>query len=432
MNNSSFAAPRRLLVFLLLVTTISVQAQTPAAKSTADSSSVPLGFSIESEMLTYRALESNSEAVACDITGYLNGTSPVFPSPPTVPVCEVNAGSHNASVVLLPFDKSTFADFQIWRADMAAMEQLQNRAKTFGCPPDGTRGAAAASAASSALNLTPAGPMINAAQGVLGLLASEEATSPVKGTVEDQAFLDSVGRQLRVLKVPVIMPTGYSPYSLMPLDREDSPFLVSLDRTLKAEVCMARLAANNSQDSESIRSTIAEIEKFRDMLEDLTMAKPAAAAAKTPGGSTATPATPGESMAAPTTATVTPAASSDHLHAVLFADGLARALGVDATGKIPDGGASQHILLLKALESGGAVSRSSNIMGTKMSYSGGFVGSYALFTMDGALECSGNVFEFGGPIKAKHFDKELNKYSIEPGKQVIFQRGGCLASTPRH
>jgi hypothetical protein len=379
-------------------------------------------------MLTYRALESNSEAVACDITGYLNGASPVFPSPPTVPVCQVSGNSHNASVVLLPFDKSTFADFQIWRADMAAMEQLQNRAKTFGCPP--TRGATAA--ASSALDLTPAGPMINAAQGVLGLLASEEATSPVKGTVEDQAFLDSVARQLRVLKVPVIMPTGYSPYSLMPLDREDSPFLVSLDRTLKAEVCMAHLAANNGQDGESIRSTIAEIEKFRDMLEDLAMAKPAAAAAKTPGGSTATPATPGESTAAATTPAVTAAASSDHLHAVLFADGLARALGVDATGKIPDGGASQHILLLKALESGGAVSRNSNIMGTKMSYSGGFVGSYALFTMDGALECSGNVFEYGGPIKAKHFDKELNKYSMEPGKQIIFQRGSCLASASRH
>jgi hypothetical protein len=332
--------------------------------------------------------------------------------------------------VLLPFDKSTFADFQIWRADMAAMDQLQARAKTFGCPPEPGKGATAA--AGSALDLTPAGPMINAAQGVLGLLASEEATSPVKGTVEDQAFLDGVGRQLLALKVPVIMPTGYSPYSLMPLDRHDSPFIVSLDRTLKAEVCLARLAANKGEDSESILSTIAEIEKFRDMLEDLAMAKPTAQATKTPGESTTAPTTPGGSTTAPTTPAVTAAASSDHLHAVLFADGLARALGWDATGEIPESAATQHILLLKALESGGSVSRSSNILGTKIRYSGGFVGSYALFTMEGQLECSGNVFEFGGPLKGEHFDKELNKYPIEPGKQIIFQRGNCLPSAPRH
>jgi hypothetical protein len=429
MKQFAFAAPRWLLAWLVLGSTLPGQAQAPAAKTT-DSSGTPLGFSIESEMLTYRALESNSEAVACDITGYLNGTSPVFPNPPTVPVCEANAGSHDVRVVLLPFDKSTFADFQIWRADMAAMETLQIKAKKLGCSADATRGAAAASAASSALNLTPAGPMISAAQGVLGLLASEEATSPVKGTVEDQAFLDSVGRQLRALKVHVIMPTAYSPYSLMPLDREDSPFLVSLDRTLSAEVCLGRLGVSDSQDKEAIQSTITEIEKFRNMLEDLTMTKPPAPANKSSAASTAAPATAGESTAAPATTAVIAGTSSDHIHAVLFADGLAQALGVDATGKISDQ-ASQHILLLKALESGGSVSRSSNIMGTKMSYSGGFVGSFALFTMEGSLECSGNVFDFGGPLKAKHFDKELSKYSMEPGKQLIFQRGSCLPSPRR-
>jgi hypothetical protein len=432
MKYSSFAASCHLLVLLVLLNTVPGQAQTPPAKAAADSSSASLGFSIESEMLTYRALESNSEAVACDITAYLNRTSPDFNSHPDGAVCDVKAGSHSASVVLLPFDKSTFADFQIWRADMAAMDQLLQEP-----------GRGATAAAGSALDLTPAGPMINAAQGVLGLLASEEATSPVKGTVEDQAFLNGVGRQLLSLKVPVIMPTGYSPYSLMPLDRRDSPFIVSLDRTLKAEVCLARLAANKGEDSEIIQSTIAEIEKFRDMLEDLAMAKPpAAAATKTPGesatapttqgGSTAAPTTPGGSTTAPTTQAVTAASSSDHLHAVLFADGLARALGWDASGEIPESVATQHILLLKALESGGSVSRSSNILGTKLRYSGGFVGSYALFTMEGELECSGNVFEFGGPVKGKHFDQELNNHPIEPGKQIIFQRGNCLNSARRH
>jgi hypothetical protein len=422
MKHASFTAPHRLIVLLVLVTTLPGQAQTAPAKAAADSSSAGLGFSIESEMLTYRALEVNSEAVACDITGYLNGTNPDFVNPPHGFVCGVMAGSHNASVVLLPFEKSTFADFQIWRSDMAAMDQLQARAKGFDCPSSAGKGATTA-AASSALNLTPAGPMINAAQGVLGLLASEESTSPVKGTVEDQAFLDGVGRQLRALKVPVIMPTGYSPYSLTPLDRANSPFLLSLDRTLKAEGCLAAaLPAAKGDDGESIRSTIAEIEKFRNMLEDPTMPKTSAA----PGTKT-----PGEGAETPTTSS-TAAVSSDHLQAVLFADGLAQALGVDATGKMPDNGASQHILLLQALESGGSVARKTNILGTKIQYSGGFVGTYALFTLAGDLECSGNVFEFGGSIKGKHFEKELNKYTLDPGKQLIFQRGGCLASAPQH
>ena len=211
-----------------------------AGKAGGDSSPAGVGFSIESEMLTYRALESNSEAIACDVTAFLNGTSANFTSPPAGAVCDVKAGSHNVRVVLLPFDKSAFADFQLWRADMATMDRLQLKAAAFDCPPGAqSKGAvSAASAASSALNLTPAGPMLNAAQGVLGLLASEEVTSPVTGTIQDQAFMNGVGRQLRALKVPVIMPTGYSPYSLEPLDQTSSPFLAGLDRILSAEGCL--------------------------------------------------------------------------------------------------------------------------------------------------------------------------------------------------
>src|SRR5450755_128195 len=109
-----------LLLALSAVSLTFAQAQT--AKGGGDSSPAGVGFSIESEMLTYRALESNSEAIACDVTAFLNGTSPNFTDPPTGTACEVKAGSHNVSVVLLPFDKSTFADFQLWRADMATMD----------------------------------------------------------------------------------------------------------------------------------------------------------------------------------------------------------------------------------------------------------------------------------------------------------------------
>jgi hypothetical protein len=413
------SARRFALILLLGAISLTVaQAQSAAGKGAGDSSPAGVGFSIESEMLTYRALESNSEAIACDVTAFLNGTSPNFANPPAGAVCDVKAGSHNVSIVLLPFDKSTFADFQMWRADMATMDRLQRKAAAFDCAQGASSKGAAVAAASSALDLTPAGPMLNAAQGVLGLLASEEVTSPVTGTIQDQAFMNGVGRQLRVLKVPVIMPTGYSPYSLAPLDQTSSPFLASLARLLCAVGCLTALAAKGDSDKPGLQETIAEIDKFRGTFDEVT-----GSTKTTPSADKATP-------AAPATPSST-AASSSRLTAVLFADGLAQALGVDpATGKMPENGVSQHILLLKALESGGSVSRYSNALGTKVRFSGGFVGTYALFTTAGDLECSGNVYDFGGSIKAKNFQRDLGKYKLEPAKQEIFQRGNCLASAP--
>jgi hypothetical protein len=400
-------------------------AQAQAAnKGGGDSSPAGVGFSIESEMLTYRALESNSEAIACDVTAFLNGTSANFTSPPPGAVCDVKAGSHNDSIVLLPFDKSTFADFQLWRVDMATMDRLQRKAAAFDCPPGAqSKGAvsAASSAASSALMLTPAGPMLNAAQGVLGLLASEEVTSPVTGTIQDQAFMNGVGRQLRVLKVPVIMPTGYSPYSLAPLDPKSSPFLASLDVVLKAEGCLTGLEAKGGggDDKSGLRETIAEIDKFRGTLDGVTGS-----------GTTKTAGDGAEKTAGALPATapsIAPATSSSHLPAVLFADGLAQALSDPETGKFLN---NVHILLLKALESGGSVTRYSNVLGTKVRFSGGFVGTYALFTTAGDLECSGNVYDFGGSIKAKNFQRDAGKFKPDPSKQLIFQRGSCPSLPP--
>jgi hypothetical protein len=399
-----------------------------AGKGGGDSSPAGVGFSIESEMLTYRALETNSEAIACDVTAFLTGSSPTFTDTAAGARCNVKAGSPNVSVVLLPFDKSAFADFQMWRDDMAKMERLERKADSFGCLK-GEQSKGAVSAANSALMLTPAGPMLNAAQGVLGLLASEEATSPVTGTIQDQAFMNSVGRQLRALKVLVIMPTGYSPYSLEPLEYKSSPFLSNLYRVLDAEGCLNGLKANDGGNDQSrkgaISEAISEIDKFRSMFDDVVGSEtnssktPAAGTDKTAGTLPATP------------SSVAPAASSNHLLAVLFADGLARALGVDpGTGKFQDN-ATQHILLLKALESGGSVTRHTNILGTRVRFSGGFVGTYALFTTAGDLECSGNVSDFQGSIKAKNFERDMRKpFNPDPGKQLIFQRGSCSALPP--
>ena len=79
----------RLLVVTLAFGAVSlgcVRAQ-PAQPAPAKGSGSPENssggpaFSIETEMLTYRALESNSEAVACDIAAYLNGATANFTNP---------------------------------------------------------------------------------------------------------------------------------------------------------------------------------------------------------------------------------------------------------------------------------------------------------------------------------------------------------------
>ena len=117
-------------IFLGLLTvataSLTLNAQTAAAKPAGSGAS---GFSIETEMLTYRALESNGEAIACDVAAYLYGTKPDFKSLPTGAICNVGnlTGPSTVGVIVLPFDRSAFADFQIWRSDMQTMAEFQKR-----------------------------------------------------------------------------------------------------------------------------------------------------------------------------------------------------------------------------------------------------------------------------------------------------------------
>jgi hypothetical protein len=433
----SIASARRMVVALALLALSlgCVQAQAPPAKGGADNSSGAPGFSIESEMLTYRALQSNSEAIACDIAAYVNGTNADFKNPPPGAVCDVKAGANKVTVVLLPFASSEFADFQIWRADMATMNRIQNKADGLGCstkPGASSKGATtAASAASSALSLTPAGPALSVAQGVLAMLAKDQSSTTVSGTIHDQAFMNGVARELQELSVPVVMPSAYTPYSFSTLEESDSPFLSSLARTLTARGCLDGLAAKEKASNQTpdaatayaIQRNISDIDAFLATLTESGTSAPKAAKTPVPpaGGSTPNP----DPTLSPEVSSVPP--SSSHLTAVLLADGLAAKLGVDPiTGTLShEEEASLHILLVTALESGGSVTRYSNILGTKVSYSGGSVGTYALFSVDGDLECSGNVYEYGGSIEGKDFEDQLRGYNPDPAKQMVFLRHSC-------
>jgi hypothetical protein len=403
----------------------SALAQTASGKAgpgapPATQSQSAAGFSIESEMLTYRALESNSEAIACDVAAYLNGVTATFTSSSAGSLCSVAAANNGkTSVIVLPFDTGLIDGFQLWRTDMEIMHELRHRAVSY-CPATpakpqievGSKGVMADIAGA-----TPAGGAIGVAQGVLGMLASQTDRTPVGGTIQDQAFMNGVARELRVLDVSVLMPTTYRPYSLNGIDETNSPFLANLIAFLGTRDCVIAAAKKNAADA-TLQGIDAEMNTFVQTLNGVVPAS-----SKSNGPST--PAT--DSISVPTTGSSqseTPASSP--LMAIMTADGLAQKLGIDPTSdKLPDHGEWQHILFIKALESGGSVTKVGNILGSKIWYSGGSVGTYALFSTDGELECSGNVFDFGGSVPAKKFQEQLRNYSPHPETQFVFQRGNC-------
>ena len=321
-------------------------APTQASKPAGESSSAS-GFSIETEMLTYRALEANSEAIACEVAAYLHGTSVNFKNPPPGAVCNVSGNGAKSGVVILPFDRSVYSDFQAWRSDMQTMAEFEQRgasacaAANAAAPPTppstpaGITGRGLTSAASSAATgamgvLTPAGAALSTASGVLGLFATNHDASPVGGTIQDQAFMDNVSRELRAVNVSVLMPSVYPSFTLSSIDAQRSPFLIALDKLLHTRDCI--VASKGASDP--------DVKNIDDFLGSLSSANAPAKPAGNPPSGSATGAQP------------TPAPTSSHLESVLSADGLAQRLGADPqTGQIPDT-APQHVLLLKALESG--------------------------------------------------------------------------------
>jgi len=73
-----------------------------------------------------------------------------------------------------------------------------------------------------------------------------------------------------------------------------------------------------------------------------------------------------------------------------------------------------HILIVQTLESGGGQLTKSNLfLGSRIYFSGGTVATFALYRVDGALECGGYAYAYGGYAKDDEFGKMIQK-SIDP------------------
>jgi hypothetical protein len=410
------------------------QNQQPKPSGSAGSASSP-GFSIESEMLTYRALESNSDAIACEIAYLLAGQrltreSWKMSSESTGKRCDNPGSDPGQKVVILPFDSNVVSDFAIWRSDMATIAEMLDRSSKV-CSASGQpvsqpqssensnqtpteKGAASAGAFVPSLN-----PWLAAASSALGLFTSDYSTAPVSGTIEDQAFIDNVGRDLRVLNVTVFSPSVYSPNSLSPIDSSQSPFLTRLTALLNVHDCLVKIKGKDDPSVQEIENFLAVLSGSRAK-GDSNSSGPNGT---NPVGSNNAARKTSSDTAGSAEATSRP---FSHLHADLSADGLAHALGVNVDGKLTDP-EKVHVLFLRALESGGEVSRFTNIFGTRISYSGGAVGTYVLFALDGQVECEGNVYDYAGPVPFKNFEKKLRNFASDPSSQVMFHRGQCPA-----
>jgi hypothetical protein len=369
--------------------------------------SKPLGFAIESEMFTYSAMDSEGAALACNVAQNLGAADQKCASK--------GAMSNSSGVVVVGADSSALSDFQLWRADISTMDILTARADTY-CPKQGQRGLI--SSAEKMLSGTPEGEIMSVAK---ALFTTTTVKTPVEGNILDQTMMNDIAGHLRDLGVPVVIPDTYEPHSLVTVNEARSPFLAKFVALMGARGCLDEKAAgegdgakpgaapasgDQAEADRDKKSTAQAIDAFLDSLTKPDVSK------------VPEPALPGVPV-------VPQAPEISHINAVMRADGLAQEMGF-VPGSNAGDNSPWDVLWLKALESGGDVVASDNLIkGSKTTYTGGAVGTYALFHLNGELECSGVFFNLAPPMQYGDIPKLLDGSApVPPGKLV----GGCRPS----
>ncbi len=427
MNRSSVRSTMFLLTALCVCCALSAAQSSSKKPSKSGSSSSPGStaqantagtdqsangpFSIETEMFTYKAVEENGQIIACDIARYLyQGEVTTAPPGSHAPCAISNSGQTIPGIVLVSSDSTLLADFQLWRSDMASMSALEARAdKVCVAPPEtksesGQPGTSPGSGLKArglgVADLTAPGQAASALGTVMQLFNKSEAVTSVVGTVENPALLNEVARQLRSLNVMVLVPELYNPNSLGAVDNANSPYLQNLNSLYASyDKCEAAKAAfSKSGDSGAAAKDTADIDSVIASMD---------AFLKTTLGSSG-PTSTANSPDAPAGSQTAPENTPSHLASALSADEVAKQIGFTGNGSTGPSPTWQHVLWLKALESGGSVNHKSSIFGTKVTFGGGAVDTYAVFRVNGQLVCSGNVYNFQPPVGTKELEKAFH------------------------
>jgi hypothetical protein len=366
-------------------------------------------------MLTYTALDSEGTALACGI-GRNVGAADAGCNPQAI-------NGPPVGVVVVTADSSALSEFQLWRTDISTMDMLTMRANHY-CPQGGAERAAASKTTLSGTIMSMF-PESQAVEFAASLLSATAETKPLEGNILDRTLVDDVAGHLRALGIDVVIPDNYMPYSLAAIDVVHSPFLSRYAALIKARGCVVPAvrvdaggppaaepgaAGAGEPDAHAERDKVAITGAIDAFLKSLT--EPDIFDRPKPP--------PNAAPAGEASATSQPVIS--HLNAVLRADGLAQEM--DAASPDARSGANGvwYVLSLTALESGGTLLKSGNaITGTKTSYSGGAVGTYSLFHLNGNVACSGVFFNYEPPTLTSKIPDLLKTANQAGGKLV----GGC-------
>ena len=118
------------------------------------------------------------------------------------------------------------------------------------------------------------------------------------------------------------------------------------------------------------------------------------------------------------------------LASLLSTDLVAQELKIEADAVLPED-SRWHVLRIRVLESGGSVIKNQSFLRSETRYSGGAVGTYALFTLSGELECSGNLYAYGGPLRTDDFRKGSLQTNFHPALHGSCQALQDTASRPK-
>ena len=413
-------------VAAMVLASVGAHPQSTTAKPAATpGSSSPTSFAIESEMLTYTAMDSQAQAVACGIARNVGAADDKC--------TPRSASGPGTGIVVVASPSSALTEFQLWRADISNMKMLTQRASHY-CPQSSRdRGATTSSTSlgSTILSMIPGGQALSFAQ---ALFSSSSESNPVEGNIGDQALVADVAGHLRALGLSVVIPDTYMPHSLAAVDNAHSPYMTNFAALLKARDCLTitptpkqpehagspdaehgapaaekdQQAGSDKQDEADKKAIGDAIDAFLKSLSDAHVSTPPATSSTT-------------------TTTPPPAPVISHLSAVLRADGLAQELGSASADSQSGENGTWYLLWLKALESGGTVAKTGNaIFGNKTNFSGGAVGTYSLFRISGNVVCSGIFYNYAGPMQMSQIAKLLKGTADAPpaGRTA----GGCVAS----
>jgi hypothetical protein len=296
------------------------------------------------------------------------------------------------------------------------MDMLTLRANHYCAAGAGTR--AATTLGGTILSMFPES---QAASFAASLLSATAEAHPLEGNILDRTLVDDVAGHLRALGLDVVIPDSYMPYSLAAIDVNHSPFLIKYVALINARSCVAPAHEDNSSPAPAAepgtagtpgtdahadadkRAITAAIDAYLKSLTEPDVFD----APKPPPGVAA-----GE-----------PKPVISHLNAVMRADGLAQELDSASPDARSGANGNWYVLSLQALESGGTLLKSGNaIKGTKTSYSGGAVGTYSFFRLNGNVACSGVFFNYEAPTLTSKIPDLLNSTQpVAQGKLV----GGC-------